>query len=339
MKKLLILSAHPTISRWRTLTKKVQTIEDVLNSGKNANWEVSFQPKNVTPKVVDERIDRDWLETLITPYFSQGYDIICFHFSLAQQKEWGIKMTLRGANANNTSEREFLYFSADKNSKRDGLNRFIQTGLHEIAHGYYDHTKEPDLTHAYHEVNPDISGLFLQFDWSKWQPTRMQWRSIKNALEWILERLKANKANSEPVRPKLPIENGLQPLVERQAQKVLDEMKSFGYEMRITQGFRSIEEQNRLYAQGRTTNGNIVTNARGGQSFHNYGVAVDYVFRKQGFDAPDYLWTLFGLVGKKHGFFWGGDWKGFVDRPHLEMTLGHSLQDFQTNNINWNKYE
>src|SRR5690606_7828810 len=47
-----------------------------------------------------------------------------------------------------------------------------------------------------------------------------------------------------------------------------------GIQLRITQGYRSIAEQDALYAQGRTAPGEIVTNARGGQSNHNYGLAL-----------------------------------------------------------------
>jgi peptidoglycan L-alanyl-D-glutamate endopeptidase CwlK len=46
--------------------------------------------------------------------------------------------------------------------------------------------------------------------------------------------------------------------------------------VRIVQGLRTIEEQNVLYAQGRTKPGNIVTNAKSGSSYHNYGLAIDF---------------------------------------------------------------
>jgi peptidoglycan L-alanyl-D-glutamate endopeptidase CwlK len=46
--------------------------------------------------------------------------------------------------------------------------------------------------------------------------------------------------------------------------------------IRIVQGLRTIDEQNALYAQGRTKPGNKVTNAKGGSSYHNYGLAVDF---------------------------------------------------------------
>ena len=51
--------------------------------------------------------------------------------------------------------------------------------------------------------------------------------------------------------------------------------EAYGYRLDITSGFRSVADQNTLYAQGRTQPGNIVTNARGGRSLHNYGLAVD----------------------------------------------------------------
>lgn len=132
---------------------------------------------------------------------------------------------------------------------------------------------------------------------------------------------------------------GLKPLVKRQANKVLKDMSLLGYPMRIVEGYRSLERQVDLYAQGRTAPGRIVTNAKPGESFHNYGVAVDMVFREYGYNAPDRLWQTFGTIAKKHGFEWGGDWVNFPDKPHIQMTLGYSLNDFQTGKIDWKKYD
>ena len=50
----------------------------------------------------------------------------------------------------------------------------------------------------------------------------------------------------------------------------------------ITDGYRSRAEQTKLYAQGRTSLGKIVTYAKAGQSPHNYGLAFDIAFRKDG---------------------------------------------------------
>src|ERR1043165_556102 len=58
---------------------------------------------------------------------------------------------------------------------------------------------------------------------------------------------------------------------------------------RFTQTLRTFEEQNALYAQGRTKPGQIVTNAKGGQSYHNYGLAIDFalLIDKNGDGKPD----------------------------------------------------
>ena len=101
-----------------------------------------------------------------------------------------------------------------------------------------------------------------------------------------------------------------------------------GVRLRVTQGYRSVEEQNRLYEQGRSTPGNIVTNAKGGQSYHNYGLALDVVKMDEN-GQP--IWTAIDANiannAKSVGFEWGGDWDSFPDYPHFQMTFGQSLDD------------
>ncbi len=101
-------------------------------------------------------------------------------------------------------------------------------------------------------------------------------------------------------------------------------------QLRVTQGYRSIEEQNALYEQGRTTPGNIVTNARGGQSYHNYGLAFDVVVMENGeakWDKP--VTQAIADIAADHGFEWGGSWSTFQDRPHFQNTFDQSLSDLQ----------
>ncbi|WP_088005587.1 M15 family metallopeptidase [Indiicoccus explosivorum] len=96
-----------------------------------------------------------------------------------------------------------------------------------------------------------------------------------------------------------------------------------GIEVQITSGYRSAAEQNRLYAQGRTAPGNIVTNARAGQSVHNYGYAVDYVIVSE--DGNQAIWSVtdewrrVAAIAKELGFQWGGDWTSFKDYPHIDI--------------------
>lgn len=101
-----------------------------------------------------------------------------------------------------------------------------------------------------------------------------------------------------------------------QGQKAIS---SSGWVFFITDGFRSFEEQTKLYAQGRTTPGSIVTNARAGQSAHNYGLAVDMAFQKNGVLSYDKsLYDAVYPIARKLGFALGADWTSFPDKPHFE---------------------
>lgn len=302
----------------------------MLNGGKNADFTVEVREVVAEPKVVNSRIEHKWLQDLHKPFFSKGYDLIGLHCSLKQWKEWGIKPSLRGANLSDKIEQEDFYFSADENTRRDGENRFIQTCLHEIAHGYYQETKLIDQTHDWHSKNPDISGLFKTIDWARYQPKRMTLRKIRDILEIVLDLSILKKFRSE---------KKLLPLVQRKANAVVTEMARLGHPVRINEGFRSFERQDALYRQGRFGDTRpIVTNARAGESMHNYGVAVDFVFIKEGYNASEMLWQKLGQVGKAQGFEWGGDWKNFVDRPHFELVFDFSLKDFQENKVDYSAY-
>lgn len=106
----------------------------------------------------------------------------------------------------------------------------------------------------------------------------------------------------------------------------------------ITQGYRSIAEQNDLYAQGRTKPGKIVTNARGGQSHHNYGLAIDFaLYTKDGkdvtWDDSSAEWKQVVQVFKSKGFAWGGDFRTFKDTPHFEMTFGYRYSQLQSGQV------
>lgn len=104
----------------------------------------------------------------------------------------------------------------------------------------------------------------------------------------------------------------------------------------VTQAYRSKEEQDALYAQGRTKPGKIVTQAKGGSSFHNFGVAFDCC----GFDGKtvhyDCDWNKLGEIAAKIGLEHGD--RGYVDLPHFQARIGYSLEDFQHNKIDNSKF-
>jgi peptidoglycan LD-endopeptidase CwlK len=139
----------------------------------------------------------------------------------------------------------------------------------------------------------------------------------------------------------VPPVTGLHPVVAQKEAELAAEAKEKGISIVITDGFRSADEQNKLYQQGRTNSGLIVTNVKGGYSYHNYGLAIDFALRtKTGnviwdleFDGnrngkPDWMEVV--DIAKQKGFSWGGDWEGsFKDYPHLQMDFGYSIQELQ----------
>lgn len=95
----------------------------------------------------------------------------------------------------------------------------------------------------------------------------------------------------------------------------------------ITETTRSFERSAQLYNQGRTTPGPIVSNAKAGQSLHNYSLAIDFMLQINGKSSwvVDANWIKVANVFKKYGFSWGGDWTSFKDYPHVENRLGYTV--------------
>lgn len=97
----------------------------------------------------------------------------------------------------------------------------------------------------------------------------------------------------------------------------------------VTQGLRTFDESNALYAQGRTKPGSIVTNAAAGQSYHNYGLAFDFEMLTNG--KADWTvgpnWMKVVEVMKSYGMTWGGDFPNLKDNPHFENTFGHNWRE------------
>lgn len=124
----------------------------------------------------------------------------------------------------------------------------------------------------------------------------------------------------------------LQPKVRDAAKAAVAECKASGLDLLITCTYRDGAEQNRLYAQGRTAPGKKVTNARAGQSFHQYRVALDLyplVNGKPDFSGGSPNWHKIAAIFKKHGFEWAFEWKRFKEMPHFQMTGGRPLSYFQ----------
>lgn len=125
----------------------------------------------------------------------------------------------------------------------------------------------------------------------------------------------------------------LHPAIKDEVLEIYRKLVSDKIFIRITSTFRSFHEQTLLFEQGRTKPGKIVTNARAGSSFHNYGLAFDFCllvnekmvswdqladFNMDG--MADWMQVVEAFEAK--GYTWGGRWKGgFKDAPHMQKTF------------------
>ena len=104
-----------------------------------------------------------------------------------------------------------------------------------------------------------------------------------------------------------------------------------GLALLVTQALRTWKQQDELYAKGRTKPGKKVTNAKGGQSYHNFGLAFDIVVLDSAarpvWDDSHPGWALAGKLGGSVGLEWGGSWTRFKDRPHFQYTGGLKLSE------------
>ncbi|MEK4452797.1 M15 family metallopeptidase [Paenibacillus sp. FSL L8-0506] len=142
---------------------------------------------------------------------------------------------------------------------------------------------------------------------------------------------------------------GLHPVVMAAATVLIERCYTRGVPILITQGLRTIAEQNGLFAQGRTQaelnaaglssvkaqpDKPKVTNAKGGTSYHNFGLAIDFALllpdgkqvswdlKRDGDGDKVADWTEVVQEAKALGFEWGGDFVSIKDAPHFQITFG-----------------
>lgn len=122
----------------------------------------------------------------------------------------------------------------------------------------------------------------------------------------------------------------LDPRLQPLARRFIERARAEGLDPLITCTYRSDDEQERLYAQGRTTAGPIVTNARAGQSAHNARSSagqpasrafdvVPLVDGKPMWDAAHPHWQKLGRIGTELGLEWAGNWRRFREFPHFQL--------------------
>jgi peptidoglycan L-alanyl-D-glutamate endopeptidase CwlK len=112
----------------------------------------------------------------------------------------------------------------------------------------------------------------------------------------------------------------LQPEVQPYARALVLRAADIGITIKVISGLRTYDEQNALYAKGRTKPGSVVTNARGGYSNHNFGIAFDIgVFRGTAYVPESPQYKAIGAIGTELGLEWGGNWKTIKDEPHFQL--------------------
>lgn len=109
-------------------------------------------------------------------------------------------------------------------------------------------------------------------------------------------------------------------------------MEKHGVKVEVISGLRSWVAQAALFAQGRTKPGRIVTKARPGSSWHNYGLAIDLGLFSNGVyldevdpKRADRLYQEIGAIASRMGVEWAGNWKSFTETPHFQVTFGLTL--------------
>lgn len=116
----------------------------------------------------------------------------------------------------------------------------------------------------------------------------------------------------------------LLPVAQKHARKWLNSVMAWaaknGLVVKIIGGTRTYAEQDALYAQGRTTKGQKVTNAKGGYSLHNHAIAFDIGIFQNGkyLESDTQYKKLYQACGAPDCFEWGGNWKSIVDTPHYQ---------------------
>jgi peptidoglycan L-alanyl-D-glutamate endopeptidase CwlK len=134
----------------------------------------------------------------------------------------------------------------------------------------------------------------------------------------------------------LAVLDSLDPYVANLAAGHLSQMTEEGLDFRLSEGFRTYATQNSYYRKGRTPSGRTVTDARGGQSLHNFGLAYDVAIFERGAyieDGRDARYQRAGELGEgitdglggPAGLEWGGRWNK-PDASHFQFDGGLRLR-------------
>ena len=124
----------------------------------------------------------------------------------------------------------------------------------------------------------------------------------------------------------------LNPRVKDLAQQLIAQCASQSIDLLVTSTYRDNEAQTVLWQKGRSTPGAIVTNAKAGESFHNYRLALDFCPLENGKCAwnDSAVFQHVGEMAEALGMEWAGRWHGNLrELAHVQFTGGLTLADLQ----------
>lgn len=337
---------------WKSLPSRVASLSKAISKLLPEQVSISIVQKQIgdIPLTASGNVSKTFLKKILE---SDGYDGACLLFDRSQAK--GVKLGLKGWYLRDGGFLEFWVCSTEnaKDKSYFGDRRFERSFAHELLHGLYDWVgfKFPtpdekravpgyDNTHYYDKTTRQIEKAYAEVAaaWpdkkakqAKQEPVYMfssdcEELAVKSAAEAVASGtpfiVPAGKTVTPVTIDKL---EDVDPKLAEFARRLMKGMASIGHPMFVSEGFRSMERQAELYAQGRTKPGKVVTNAKPGESLHNTGRAVDIVFDSNNPWADSHPWELAGKVGESIAMAmgvkvsWGGRWAGLKDLPHWEL--------------------
>lgn len=339
--------------KWKTLESRTRALELYFRGRFDFIYEeltIDIKPfkTDLYPNANGE-LDDMWIQNrMIKP--NPKYDAVGMLINPKQWLKSGGKKNLLGGYVRDNDMKFGFYIICDEKQtrtiKRKKYEVFENTFEHELAGHGVSHDLglkwESNDVHSFKEGYDNTHYFFYNNKIDEhYEYIKKEAKKVTDKMESKLQVLKdkiAQFGKKEVSSTNTP--NSLLPLLECkfEALKTISNL-IYGYEIRMVSGFRSFDEQNALYEKGRTKIGNIVTNAKGGQSMHNYGVAIDYCFVGDEPYPPEnsIKWKQVNHLAELLGFYSYGNELNW-DYGHIQFMLDYTEKDFMNGKVDYKRY-
>lgn len=334
MKTLLIFDEY---NRHSSIERKVKSLETYLNRPDRlgsiyGNIQIDFIYATLPELDVNQHGVYEESEVMeVTSKYHAVYDAVGLVFARKGDKYWGNYYF----NKEGGEKKMDFYVNADKAT-------FFDRVEHELAgHGVsLDIGLTPQWDgRGYLEGGDNTHHFFYGYDLDGYyEYINNFWKKKATLFKGMIDLM--SKAVEKLTPKKVP--DSILPLTYRKWSQLVNLSSQRGINIKIPKdgGFRTVERQNEIWNQGRTTPGNIVTNAKGGESTHNFGIAIDYCFDGPvPFPSPeDPRWKIVNDMAEELGFFsYGNTFKW--DYGHIQLMLDYSESDFRNGKADYSRYE